>query len=430
MKIRNNIVLLVLLVTALFSCKKKYDKEFLGPQVNEEQKFVLIDSLKTNGGFIADFSLANTVPFFFKAKFDKSITWKLTITGDTSGATKTFIGTSSQIDSLTALWRGEQDSLYYFVRETCKATLSDYYPVGNNNVHSTLSQNSVFIQPTLKLTTSISISITNPKPLPANACAIFDIKRTTGRSAPYGVAYDSEQCKSTPAENIEASSDMFIDGTITCLSKEFLPFSKNGGAIQGFYKPSTLGAAVNSKYYFKLKGTDSYNNDYYIGRVELFRSAGNYNVFLTNNAGVKPEDLWFNVFVYGTGDGSKINYTIKEDDEEDGQFNKGRTRLCGYTQDDVKKLIEEDKSSKKRGTMDDAFELAIPLDFVGWKLVSVRYSDFGQVPIDGINSNGKGEHNPDKIYAIQFSLVAPDKGEPAQAIFDYPVMSIGGPLKY
>lgn len=428
MRIQTNIILITLLFTALFSCKKKYDKDFMGPQVKEEIKFELLDSLKTNGGFIADFSVTNTVPFFFKAKFDKSITWKLTITGDTSGATKTFIGTSAQIDSLTALWRGEQDSLYYFTKETCKVCLSDYYPIDKNNVHNTLVQNSVIVEPTVKLTTCLSIQISNPKPLPANAIAIFDRKRVDGRRAPYGLAYDSEQC--SDFANVEASPDIFLGGDVTCLSKDYLPLSKNGGPIQRFYKPSASGAQINSPYYFKLKGTDSYNNDYYIGRIELFRTSGSYNAFLTNNKNVKPEDLWFNVFVYGTGDGAKINYTIKEDDDDDSQFNKGRTRDCGYTAADVARLISEDQSTKKRGTMDDAFQYGIPLDFKGWKLFSIPYHKFGQVAIDGVNSNGKGEHNPDKIYAIQFSLVAPDKGKSGEAIFDYPVMTIGGPLKY
>lgn len=428
MRIQTNIILIAFLFTAFFSCKKKYDKDFMGPQVKEEIKFDLLDPLRTNGSLIADFSVSNTIPFFFKAKFDKSITWKLTITGDTSGATKTFIGTSAQIDSLTALWRGEQDSLYYFTRETCKVCLSDYYPLDKNNVYSTLSQNSVIVAPTVLLTTCISIEISNPKSLPSNAIAIFDRKRVDGRRTPYGLAYDSEQC--SDLLNIEASPDVFLNGELTCLSKDYLPLSKNGGPIQRFYKATASGAPINSPYYFKLKGTDSYNNDYYIGRMELFRTSGSYNTFLTANNNVKPQDLWFNVFVYGTGDGAKLNYTIKEDDDSDGQFNKGRTRNCGYTQEDVKRLIFVDDSSKVRGTMDDAFEYAIPLDFKGWKLVSVPYSGFGQVAIDGVNSNGKGERNPNKISAIQFSLVAPDKGKSGEAIFDYPVMSIGGPLKY
>jgi len=422
MKIQTSSVLILLfLVTTLFSCKKRHDKEFMGPQAKEELRFELLDSLKTNGGFIADFSVTNTVPFFFKAKFDKSITWKLTIIGDISGATKTFVGTSAQLDSLTALWRGEQDSLYYFTNETCKVCLSDYYPVDKNNVYNTLLQNSVIVEPAAKLTTCMSIQITNPKSLPANAIAIFNTKRTDGKKGAYGVFYDSEQC----GGNAEASSDVFIDGVLTCLSKEYLPFSKNGGPIQRFYKPTAGGAPINSSYYFKLKGTDSYNNDYYMGRIELFKGSAAYGTFLDNNKGVKPEDLWFNVFVYGTGDGAKLNYSVKEDDDTDNKFNIGRTKPCGFTiayTDSVAKIAA--------GTMDDAFEYAITLDFIGWKLISVRYSDFGLVARDGFNSNGKGEHNPDNIYAIQFSLVAPDKGKSGQAIFDYPVMTIGGPLKY
>jgi hypothetical protein len=425
MKFRTNIILITILFTALFSCKKKYDKEFIGPQAKEELTFQLIDSLKTNNGFTVDFS-NSTVPIFFKAKFDKSIKWKLIITGDTSGATKTFTGTSAQLDSMTALWRGEQDSLYYFTRETCKVTLSDYYPIDRNNVYNAISQTSDIKEPTVKLTTSISLNITNPKPLPVNACLIFDRKRADGNRQPYGVFYDSEQCSNDA--NLEASPDVYFGGvsrsSLTCLSKAYLPFSKNGGPIQRFYKPNASLPATNSPYYFILKGTDSYNRDYYMGRIELFRGSAAYGIFLDNHKGLKPEDLWFNVFVYGTGDGAKLNYTIKEDDNGGG-FMTGREKPCGYT-----KAYTDSVSQVAVGTMDDAFEFAITLDFTGWKLFSLPYSKFTLVPLDGFNSNGKGERNPDKIYAVQFSLVAPAKGKSGQAIFDYPVMTIGGPLKY
>lgn len=426
MKIWTNIILTTILFTAFVSCKKKYDKDFIGPQVNEELKFELLDSLKTsnNNSLIFNFDTTSSlIPVFFKAKFDKSITWKLTITGDISGATKTFIGTSSQIDSLTAWWKGEQDSLYYFTQETCKVTLSDYYPIDKNNVYNSLSQSSVIKDPTLRLTTSLTINISKPKILPANAVAIFDIKDVNGNKGQYGVFYDSEQCK-PELENIEASPDVYFNkesrSNVTCLSNDYLPYSKNGGPINRWITDE----ARNSPYYFILKGTDNFNYDYYIGRIEFFKEGSLYGYILDQNKGIKPENLWFNVFVYGTGDGSKLNYTVKEDDNNGG-FMTGREKPCGYT-----KAYTDSVSKIAVGTMDDAFEYAITLDFKGWKLISVPYSKFTQVPLDGFNSNGKGERNTDKIYAVQFSLVAPGKGKSGQAIFDYPVMTFGGPLKY
>ena len=416
---------------SLFSCKKKYDKDFVGPQGRGEISFNLnlVDSLSVKDS-IADFSITNTIPFFFNAKFDKAITWKLTITGDTSGAVKTFVGTSAQIDEKLATWNGNQDSLYFFTNETCKVTLSDYYPIDNNISYNTLSENAILNATKIKITTSISIFVKNPRPLRTNEALIFDIKRTNGKKGSYTIGYDSENCSSF--SNVEASEDVFIEGEVTCLSKAPLPFALNPGPIARFYKPTAAGDPVNSPYYFILKGKDSYNKDYYIGRVEKSRaSIPKVDELLNNNSNVSPEDLWFNVFVYGTGDGSNLNYTVKEDDDRDGLFNKGRSKRCDVSKEYLL-YLDSLKTSKKYGvkTMDDAFEYAIKLNFKGWKLFSIRYKDFGQVPVDGLNSNGIGERNPKNILSIQFSLVAPKQDAPGQAIFDYPVMTIGGPLKY
>ena len=44
---------------------------------------------------------------YFTAKFSKIVDWKISITGLSSGAEKTIIGKSNEINATNSVWRGE-----------------------------------------------------------------------------------------------------------------------------------------------------------------------------------------------------------------------------------------------------------------------------------------------------------------------------------
>ncbi|MBC7389060.1 MAG: hypothetical protein H7329_07615, partial [Opitutaceae bacterium] len=200
------------------------------------------------------------------------------------------------------------------------------------------------------------------------------------------------------------------------------------------------GGLTDSRFFY-LKGQDLSTRmqtesgpDYYIGRLQSVNlkdssSAGNRLTFgdtpvicglpskygknvtkLLEQAGT-PDNLYFNVFVYGNNDGSKINYIIKEDDNNSGYY--------------------EDEQG------DESYEKSIVVDFTGWKLFSFKYSDFTKAayvdPVDGLDKTlgyGNGRKNISNIINVQFNLVAGIKGGKGQMIIDYPTASWGSKFSY
>jgi len=213
-----------------------------------------------------------------------------------------------------------------------------------------------------------------------------------------------------------------------------VPLSKTKGGIRG-------------KEYYMLKGTDRTSKlftgvpDYYIGRMASLNIASTFtqddeldfyfgtnirNILKTKNV----DEIYLNVFVYGNGDGSTINYTLKQD----------AGSASGPTLD-----------NRYEDNFDESFEKPIKVDFLGWKLFSFRYSDFtpalfkseGNETIEGKKLN-RGDlrkglyarqiHDHTKLLVIQFGLVGPatakGPGGSGRAIIDNPVISWDGPLKY
>lgn len=60
----------------------------------------------------------------FTARFSKLVDWRLTITGQNSGAQKVFEGKSKILDATSTTWRGETTNLPFFQTEMCDVLLS------------------------------------------------------------------------------------------------------------------------------------------------------------------------------------------------------------------------------------------------------------------------------------------------------------------
>ena len=87
-----------------------------------------------NFNVLSPLTVSDTLPNFktslpkFSAKFDNVASWKVTITGNISKATKTFSGTSQTIN---VVWNGLSDNLPLFGKEGCTVELS--FPDSKNN---------------------------------------------------------------------------------------------------------------------------------------------------------------------------------------------------------------------------------------------------------------------------------------------------------
>ncbi len=99
------------------SCKHE---ETTGPRlVNLFAEFTVAEPL-TLSSATPDFSAG---PLIIKAKFDKYVSWKLSITGKQTKATKVFTGSSPEMD---IVWNGLSSNVPFFGLEACDVALS--YP--------------------------------------------------------------------------------------------------------------------------------------------------------------------------------------------------------------------------------------------------------------------------------------------------------------
>lgn len=146
-----------------------------------------------------------------------------------------------------------------------------------------------------------------------------------------------------------------------------------------------------------LEGQDV-NSSFYIGNVgENRQTAGSpYNTG-TND----PNELFFNVFIFGFGSGNKakLEFQFTEDDNGNG--------FPGWGVEDNYVLTFE----------------AEALAYDGWKLHSVKYSS-----ITKQFTEGNKIQEPDKILAIGILFASVPEGNVVSAKIDYPVFTVGEPL--
>jgi len=121
----------------------------------------------------------------------------------------------------------------------------------------------------------------------------------------------------------------------------------------------------------KIVGHDA-NTSYYIGQVGLSAPAGVFNFGTT-----VLNDFYFNLYVKGSGKAANKDYKyviqVFEDDNGGGILYDGS---------------------------EDKFTYTIPLQYDGWKLFRVKYSDFA---LDAAAAASPyKDHNPDKIANIGF----------------------------
>ena len=124
------------------------------------------------------------------------------------------------------------------------------------------------------------------------------------------------------------------------------------------------------------------NWDWLIGLVDFNANAYNNNV--TFPLSTNPENEYFNVLIYGDPDPktnmTKALFQFKEDENSDGTFD---------------------------ATKEDEYDYIIDVNWVGWRLVSVKYSSLVNL-VDGnpVSPKGNKLHNPDKIGKISFLQLA------------------------
>jgi len=158
-------------------------------------------------------------------------------------------------------------------------------------------------------------------------------------------------------------------------------FIQSGGDMD--FNIKTDGSAPQEGAYYNMQGT--VNWDWLIGLVDFNATAYGLPVLpLTDNG----DNLFFNALVYGEPGLSNtlMLFRFDEDENGDGVFSE---------------------------SSEDQYSYEFPVDWTGWRLVSIRYSD---LPGTG---NGNGTHNPDKINKVSVLHLANPSSGFAKSGLDY-----------
>jgi hypothetical protein len=304
------------------------------------------------------------------ATLSSAVSWNVDFLGLTSGAQKRVSGLSSDVK---ALWNGGNDGIYFFKSgEQVLVTLSFY--------GTDLSLVDTVTILTAKRYGDLDYSIGTPSGF---LVTDFEVGPQVLPPAPPGGAWfnyhDPFGSPGVPGPDAEQDSNKV---------SSFL------NAVQGhqfYYFEGTDRPALSSAYStFFIMGAG------FSQGTPLLDSVFKYH---PNNT----QDLFFNVYVYGFGmPNTKFQVSFDEDDNSSGLWSDA-------TEDELLYVTR--------------------VDWVGWKLISFRYTDTKFSNIDP-NGGAHGNHirEPEKIVKMGFGMNSDPALMHAKVAFDFPCFTYGHPF--
>lgn len=151
-------------------------------------------------------------------------------------------------------------------------------------------------------------------------------------------------------------------------------------------------------------GSDN-NGDYFVGGMNIQKldteTMKNYD----------PKDIYINMYIYGYPSNNSLS------------INKNSTKLnIGISEDDV------DRDDNFDPEFEDTFEKQISVDWVGWKLISVRYSELVRSASKTAGGSGNGKFEPGRAYSANCNLISSPNGSIVGANIDYVIITYGKPF--
>ncbi|MBY0424559.1 MAG: hypothetical protein K2Q22_02895, partial [Cytophagales bacterium] len=94
----------------MLQCSRKKDSEFFGAGILPAKSGFAVTNFQVvkTGNFL--FSTGDSV--FVYANFNQRVSWKISITGTSSGANISFSGISDTISNKNNVWKGESSNVY------------------------------------------------------------------------------------------------------------------------------------------------------------------------------------------------------------------------------------------------------------------------------------------------------------------------------
>lgn len=391
MNIVKKIGFVIAVATAMVSCTKRdySDGTALKPtNISASGNFAcgtLVPQFQGTPTTSIDFSLG--LPLEFAATFNETVTWKIVLRGQSSTAIKTITGTSSVLNASNAKWTGNHDELYFF--EDGEKVSADLIISGREGVCTT---------DTILLVKGINYRVPTAAFQLINADAI---------------AFNSDFEETTSPLNINNFPTQFNIGG------------------QTFAVPQDdILRAPEGKNFLRIIGASLETNGFFVGGLQ-HRKDGAAAAYFLPKTWTDPEKIYLNVYVRGidnlpslNGKQAKPYATLNFECHEDDRGDNSTPENCDYY------------FKKPTGTgtdhfcpsSEDSWVFKIPVQHVGWKLFSCKYSDL--LPSEDFANGGFGNRilEPQKVCRVQLGMVSSPPFNLVSIDLDFACFTYGAPF--
>lgn len=364
-------------VLAIGACKRtSKDENIVGPSIilakpgfAVENDTILAKPTRT----VVSFGLAGTPGYnvYFKAKFNQVVTWKLLITSRVNGAYKVITGTSDSLGRPNE-WDGSSD-YRLFSADICDVELT---------IAGLFDEN----KEPIKYKTWFK-TITAPKYLTSsNGSTNKGPYKTFESGSNFAVHYNQD----TDLNALFKFNQQYPDG-------------------------------VNGKYSMWVTANDL-NSDGFCGGFQD-RATGIAGLFTSSD----PNNVYVNMYVKGF---NKPNSTVKV-------FLYELDSISNFSSSNLKAINDWSLTTNAKVGIathpallpqGDVFEYSVTADWDGWKLVSIKYSDFKKAT--SVVTNGNGIKEPMKARELSLEINSfPNNSSDVEIAIDNIVLSTGGPFK-
>jgi hypothetical protein len=404
MKVFKFMLLMIVLAIVSGSCKRTSEK-FLGPKkVEARADFAILSTANylynkrlQNTELIPVPSLPATIAmdcillrdqptnaasktldrgFCLYAQFSQEVTWFLTISQDGTGAEYKLSGTSSQLDSTSMFWIGQNTNNRFFTH--------------------TLITDSVWItleflgtDYTFKERLRFRSSLGGPSNLPSY--------------------YKAVNRKLIIVDNFDGT-DQYDRGTKKESTDSRLRQEYSDAVDAPVILENSLAQRVDGVKAFHMKGTDA-NKNSYIGGINTFSlfSLAEPNKAESRVDVTDPADLYVNFYLYGTLSQTALQVKIFEI-EDFANFPSANPTYI-YNQ-----------------SANDGWIYDMTVNWTGWKLVSIPYKDFKRASDPTNGGNGNGIKEPNKVTGMAITLTSQEAFPAGEIYLDYVSLTTYGPF--
>lgn len=190
---------------------------------------------------------------------------------------------------------------------------------------------------------------------------------------------------------------------------------------------------INGYFCYKMRGKDdnrnSWSGDVYSEFLfNFYRNATNEGALLIDS-GIDPKDLYFNIFIYGQGSNSSgVQIKVFEIDSKIG----GQTADLKSRKDllDFAKEGSPDPINRYLQSENDGWIYNVTVNWTGWKLVSVPYSDFQAAQNPAAGGNGDRKKESWRICGASLSLLSEPPGNLNEVYLDLFTITQNGRFQF